>query len=248
MDGRSDQVWWQRFELGRFLNAALFRPVPRDHTESDAAFRRRRRVAAVTAAVGSLLLWLSFQIAPGDSRFYVTTIALALTWTIGSLVSGPLHLGWAHTRSGQRPARPVVQSLALGAFAVGLFSAGALVVAQIPPLRMSVDDVLDHARFGSLPVVALITLMNGLAEELFFRGALFAAIGRRHPVLISTFLYALTTVFSLNVMLVFAAAVLGALVGLQRRVTGGILGPMITHVTWSMSMLFILPSLISAMA
>jgi len=247
VDGRG-AGWWQRFELWRFLDAALVRRVPRDHTESDAAFRRRRLVAAATAALGAVLIWASFRIAPGDPRFYATTIALALTWTVGSFASGPLHLGWANTRRGHRLARPVVQSLALGAFAVGVFSAGALVVAQVPLLRDSVNDVLDHARFGSLPVVAVITLMNGMAEELFFRGSLFAAIGRRHPVTISTLLYALTTVFSLNGMLVFAAALLGVLVGLQRRVTGGILGPMITHVTWSMSMLVILPPLISAMS
>lgn len=244
---RVAEQWWHRAELGRFLDAALVRPVPRDHTESDDAFRRRRWVAAVTAAAGSVLLWASFRLEPGDRRFYLTTVALALVWVVGSLASGPLHLGWANTRRGHRLARPVVQSLALGVLAVGLFTAGALIVARLPLLRNSVNDVLDHARFGSLPVVAAITLINGLAEELFFRGALFAAIGRRHPVAISTALYTLTTVFSLNLMLVVAAAVLGVVVGLQRRVTGGVLGPMITHVTWSLSMLLILPPLITAL-
>ena len=46
-------------------------------------------------------------------------------------------------------------------------------------------------------------------------------------------------------MLVFAAVVLGLLVGLQRRVTGGVLGPMLVHVTWSLSMLFLLPVLVT---
>ena len=59
--------------------------------------------------------------------------------------------------------------------------------------------------------------------------------------LISTLLYALTTVVSASVMLVLAVAVLGTLVGLQRRVTGGVLGPIITHLTWSLGMLFLLP-------
>jgi membrane protease YdiL (CAAX protease family) len=91
-----------------------------------------------------------------------------------------------------------MQSLALGALAVGLFSAGAVAVAQVPELRAAVDSVLDHARFSSLPVVAVITLVNGLAEEMFFRGALYAAIGVQWPVLISTGLYGLTTVASGN--------------------------------------------------
>jgi membrane protease YdiL (CAAX protease family) len=44
-------------------------------------------------------------------------------------------------------------------------------------------------------------------------------------------------------MLGFAAVVLGAVVGLQRRASGGILAPILTHVTWSLSMLFALPVL-----
>jgi uncharacterized protein len=34
---------------------------------------------------------------------------------------------------------------------------------------------------------------------------------------------------------------LGLVVGLQRRASGGILGPILTHCTWSLSMLFLLP-------
>jgi len=37
-------------------------------------------------------------------------------------------------------------------------------------------------------------------------------------------------------------AVLGAVVGLQRRVTGGVLGPIITHVTWLTGMVLLLPA------
>ena len=57
-------------------------------------------------------------------------------------------------------------------------------------------------------------------------------------------LYALTTVAGGNIMLVFAALVLGLLVGLQRRVTGGVLAPMVTHCTWSLGMLLVLPTLL----
>ena len=35
-------------------------------------------------------------------------------------------------------------------------------------------------------------------------------------------------------------------VGLQRRVTGGILGPTITHSVWSLGMLFLLPPALAA--
>lgn len=233
-------------ELRHFLHAALIRPVPRDHRESTAEFRRRRIVCALTLVVGAVVLGFGLSVTPGDPIFLLLTGVLALVWTVGAMLSGPLHLGRAWTRDG-RQARPVVQSLALGLLAVVVFCAGAVLVAQVPLLRDAVDAVLDHARSAPLLLIAVITLVNGLAEELFFRGALYAAVGGRQ-VLITTALYALVTVATGNVMLVFAAVVLGLIVGAQRRVTGGVLGPMITHVIWSLSMLFILPPLLAALS
>jgi uncharacterized protein len=62
-------------------------------------------------------------------------------------------------------------------------------------------------------------------------------------VLISTVIYSLATVAGGNPVLVFAAAVLGTVVGLQRRAGGGVLAPILTHLTWSSAMLFALPPL-----
>lgn len=228
-------------ELSRFVRAALVEPVPRDHTESDAAFRRRRLVAVITLVVGAAVLGWALRITPGDPLFYVGTIALAVVWTVGAFASGKLHLGRAHTRSGAADGRAVVQSLALGTVLLLTFLIGALVVARIPLLREPVDGLLAHAALGSLPVVAVITAVNGIAEELYFRGALYAGIGRRHAVAITTLVYAVVTAASGVPLLVLAAALLGLVVGLQRRVTGGILGPIITHLTWSLGMLFLLP-------
>ncbi len=231
-------------ELDRFLRASLFTPVPRDHWESDTAIRRRRVVCTLTLAAGAVLLGMSLSLPPGDDRFYVYMVLVAAIWTVGSFASGKLYVGQAHTRRGDRLAVPVVQSLALATLLLVVFLAGAVLVAQMPLLRGYVNDVLDYARFGSLSIVAVITLVNGLAEELFFRGAVFSAVPLRHQILISTLLYMLVTVATGNVMLVFAAAVLGTVVGLQRRVTGGVLAPMITHVVWSCGMLFLLPPLL----
>jgi uncharacterized protein len=232
--------------LHRFVDSTLVSPVERDHRLPDHLFRRRRAVVALTLAVGTALLALSLATTPGDPAFYALTFALAATWTLGALLSGPLHLG--RVRVGPRLKRPVLQPILVGLAAVAVFTVGALLVAQVPALSSSVDAVLDHARFGSLPLIAVITLVNGVAEELFFRGALYAAIGVRHPVLVSTALYALITVATGNVMLVFAATVLGLLVGLERRVSGGVLAPILTHVTWSTGMLLILPPLMAALA
>ena len=232
-------------EVRDFVRAALVEPVARDHTESDAAFRRRRLVALVTLLVGAVVLGVALRIRPGDPMFYVATLGLAGVWAVGALASGPLHLGRAHTRAGGADARPIVQSLALGALLLALFLVGAVVVAQVPALRDPVEHLLDHARLGSLALVAVLTAVNAVAEELYFRGALYSAVGRRHAVAITTVVYALTTVGAGIPLLVLAAGLLGLLTALQRRVTGGILGPVVTHLTWSLGMLFLLPVVLS---
>lgn len=84
-------------------------------------------------------------------------------------------------------------------------------------------------------------MVNGVAEELFFRGALYSALGRFYPVLISTVLYSVSILATGNPMLAFAGLVLGTVCGLQRRATGGVLAPMLTHLVWGLMMVLALP-------
>ena len=235
--------------IGRALGIVrpvLIEKVERDHRQSDKAFLRRRIVVAITLAVGATLLGLSFSVEQGDPAFYPLTFALAVTWTLGSLLSGPLHLG--HILLGGRLRRPIVTPIAVGLLLAALFVLGALLVRTIPSLVRLTEDVLGYARLGNLWIIVLIALINGVAEELFFRGALFAAIGVGHAVLVSTVIYASTTIAGGNPLLVFAAAVLGTVVALQRRASGGILAPILTHLTWSLTMLFVLPPLFGGAA
>ena len=228
------------------VRPVLIDKVERDHRQSDAAFLRRRIVVAITLALGATLLGLSFSVRQGDPTFYPLTFGLAATWTLGSVLSGPLHLGHIHLAGRLR--RPTITPIAVGLLLAAIFVLGALIIRTIPSLVRLAEDVLGYARLGNLWVICVITLVNGIAEELFFRGALFAAIGVRHAVLISTVLYVLATVAGGNLVLVFTAAVLGTVVGLERRASGGILAPILTHVTWSLSMLFVLPPLFAAAA
>ncbi len=209
--------------------------------ETDAVRRRRRVVVALTLVVGAVLLGLSLAARPGDPRFYYLTFALAAVWVVGSLASGPLHLGRLLFRGRRR--RPIASPIAVGLAIAAVFVLGALIVREIDPLRDIVVRVLDHASEGSLPLVVAITIVNGVAEEMFFRGALFAAVGRRRAVLVSSVAYVLATVATGNVMLVFAAVLLSPVLGLQRRSTGGVLAPVLTHITWSTVMVLSLPAL-----
>jgi len=231
--------WLSRLAQG--VRTALIDRVPRDHHQPDSEFRRRRLVAGVFLAAGAVLLGLSLAVRPGDDAFYWLGLAVAATWAVGGILSGPLHLGYLPLRGS--PRRPVLTGLVVGAAAGAVFLVGGLVVREIPPLHVYVTDVLAHAQQGSPWLIPLVTLVNGVTEEVFFRGALYAAIGRRYPVVLSTVVYAAATLATRNPMLVFAALTLGLVLGLQRRASGGILAPVITHVTWSAMMLYLLPPL-----
>jgi membrane protease YdiL (CAAX protease family) len=227
----------------RAVGPSLIDQVERNHHQTDREFRRRRIVVAVTLVAGAALLGVSLSVRPGDDIFYLLTVLVALTWVAGALLSGPLHLGRIPFRDRLR--RPVVTPIVTGAVLGAIFVAGSLIVRELPPLRELVNSVLAHARYGAIVPIVAITVLNGIAEEVFFRGALFAAIGRRHAVLISTAIYAAATIATGNPMLVFAAVLLGLVLGLQRRASGGILAPILTHITWSTTMVLVLPALIS---
>jgi hypothetical protein len=113
----------------------------------------------------------------------------------------------------------------------------------VPLLDAAIVGVMRFARQGSTPLVVLTTCANGVAEELFFRGALYTAVGGRHPVAKATAAYTAVTAATRNPALTIAGALMGTLFGLQRRATGGVQAPIITHVTWSALMLRYMPPL-----
>jgi hypothetical protein len=92
-------------------------------------------------------------------------------------------------------------------------------------------------------LVLATVLGTGAAEEVFFRGACYDALADRQPVLASTAAYALVTCVTGNPALVIASVPMGALFALQRQVTGGIQAPVVTHLTWSTLMMWLLPPL-----
>ena len=194
---------------------------------------------AVTA-VGAGLLGVSLSSPPGTPRFYGLTLSTAATWIVGGLASGPLHRGWSDTPEPRRlVAAPVM--LAVGTFPA--FYGCALVARRIPSLNREICRVLRYAHEGNPRSVLATTLLSGAAEEIFFRGAVYAAAGTGRPVAVSTAVYVLSTSATRNPALVLAAGVAGAVFGLQRRATGGLQASMLTHLTWSALTLRFLPPL-----
>ena len=228
-------------QLQAWVRRALWDVVPRDHRQAPRELRRRQLVTIGFVVLGAVVLGFSLRLDPGSRWFYPAALALAGVWTVGAFVSGPLHLGRISFR--ERASRPVFTPILVGLLLAGVFVAGAFLVRTLDflsGLEGQVVHITDFADQGSVPILAVITAVNGIAEELFFRGAAYASI-TVHPVLWTTVAYGVATLATGNVMLAFAATLLGLVVGLERRASGGILAPILTHCTWSLTMLFALP-------
>lgn len=210
------------------------------HEESEAVRRRRRRVVLSTSVLGAGLLGVGLSTRPGSKAFYATTLSTAAVYAVGGVASGPLHLGWVELQD-RTVRRPVIVPIATGAAAFGVFYVGAHISKLIPPLSRAVASVLQFADEGEDRLVLTTTLANGMAEEIFFRGAVYAALEGRHPVAGTTAVYMLSTVSTRNPALVLAAGAMGTLWALQRRASSGLQAPALTHLTWSTLMLKYLP-------
>ncbi len=211
------------------------------HNEPPGVVRRRRIVVAITLVVGAAVLGFSLRRHPGESSFYWLMLALAVVWFAGAFISGPLHLGGICWRG--RNQRPVISGITIGLLIGGVFVLGGLIAREIPAVAALITRVLQFAHQGSFLLVVVITVVNGMAEEVFFRGALYTALGRYQPVVISTILYAGAAMASGNPMLGFAAIVLGTVCALERRASGGVLAPVLTHFVWGLIMVLALPPL-----
>jgi hypothetical protein len=115
------------------VRPVLIDKVERDHWQPDEAFVRRRIVVGITLAVGATLLGCrspydrAVGLLPADLR-------AGSNLDIGSLLSGPLHLGhpaWRHA------AAPDHHTHRGGLLLAALFVLGAFVIRTIPALRAS---------------------------------------------------------------------------------------------------------------
>lgn len=238
------RAWWQtaRSQLKGRLPMPITHVAPVERADSAAATARRRRVVGATSLLGTGLLGLSLSTKPGSNQFYGLTAAVAVTWTAGGLLSGPLHLGWIQSRD-RRLRRPILTPVATGVGAFAFFYGCALVARRVPVLDRAIGNVLAFAEEGNSPLVVATTLANGVGEELFFRGAIYAALDGDQAVVVSTAVYTLATASTRNPALMLAAGVMGTLFSMQRRASGGLQAPVLTHLTWSTLMVRYLPPL-----
>jgi len=209
--------------------------------EPGPARRRRQRVIVTTLVVGTAVLGATLAAPRGSLAFTLLGFLVAGVWLAGSAMAGPVPPG-----PSRGTPRDVMVAVVLGGVAFGAFVAASLVARRIPALDGAVDSVLSKAQAGPTALVLVIAIVNAVAEEIFFRGALLTAlpsatVGIRRAALV-TAVYILVTAASLNVALVLAAGVMGTLLMIERLATGGTLAPALTHVTWSILMILAFPT------
>lgn len=198
----------------------------------------RRWTAAAVVVIGGAVLSVALRLPRGSTEFVVASIVLAVVWATPTVLFGP---------SGGRGRTGTVGDLALGA-AVGaamyvVFVAGQFVAQRISWLDGPVQHLLDKADAGSTIVIVAVALVNGVAEELFFRGSLVDALGPTRPAahVLSFVVYVGVTALVGNTALTLAAIVMGAVLAGERWVTRALFAPIATHVVWSFLVIVALP-------
>lgn len=214
-------------------------------SETRAGLVRRRWTTGVAGLGATTLLGLSLSAEPGSPRFYRLSLGSAGVYTAGGLAAGLIPLD-AHGDDPAARRRCVLRAVGVGAGTFVVFYLIALVARYIPILDRAIRNILGYAHHGAMPLVLMSALTSGAAEEVYFRGAVYGVVENGHgfrPVAWSTGMYALATCATRNPALVLASIVMGALFALQRRASGGVLAPMVSHLVWSTLMLRFLPPL-----
>lgn len=205
----------------------------------------RRRVIIATGIAGAGLLGASLSSPPGSRRFYLLATGLAGTWTAGALGSGAVPFG-RPDRQRQQRGNGLAVAVLTGAAAFGGCYGAARIARHVPALDRAIRGALHYECHGSTPLVVLIASANAVAEETFFRGALWALVADSHPVATTTLAYIAATATTGNPALILAGAATSVLFGLQRRASGSPLSSALSHLTWSLLMLRYLPPVFCA--
>lgn len=188
---------------------------------------------------GATLLRRSLSATTDSGRFYVLTAGLAGTWTAGALLTTAVPVWPAGRRSlAVEVARPALT----GATTFALFYAAAAIARRHPFAHRAIASVLRYVDEGTTPAVLLTASVNAVAEELFFRGALWEAAGE-DPIAGTVIAYSAVTAAAGNPALTIGAAITGVIFGRERARSGCVAAPVIAHLTWSALMLTCLPPL-----
>jgi membrane protease YdiL (CAAX protease family) len=199
---------------------------------------RRPAVLAVTVVAGAGLLWATFHTTRGEAPFWLAGFALAAVWIGGAMAMGGVGVG-------RTDAVTLVPAALGGAVAFVAFYVAYRLLRDVAVLGGALHRVSGTAASAHLGALVALAIVNSVAEEMFFRGALVDAVATRsrsraaswRGLAVSVAVYAVVTAASGNVALVIAAAVMGALFALLRWWGDGVAAPILCHAVWSTLML-----------
>jgi CAAX protease family protein len=196
----------------------------------------RPGIIAAAGLGGAGLVRASLSADPGSAQFYQLTAGLAATWTGAALTAGSPAAG--RVRPGQ-----LVRPVLTGAATFGLFYGIARVARHWPVLDQAIRSVLRYVDEGSTVPVLIAAGVNAVAEELFFRGAVWELTGGARPLVATTAACTASTAATGNLALVLGGAATSVVFGAERARSGGVVAPAVAHVTWSLLTLTALPPL-----
>jgi membrane protease YdiL (CAAX protease family) len=196
--------------------------------------RRRSGLAlAVTVVVAAVVTGRLFDAPPGAARAGRLAYVLAAVLVAGALLSG------GPPQPHRSEARPFFVPALRGVALFAVFVVLGWLSVLFPPVHHGVRTLLRYADARPFWPTALAAATAGVAEEVFYRGAVFEKA--RLPLVTATLAHAVTTLPAGNLALTLSTFVLGSVLGHSRRRTGGWWAPALTHAVWSVLVVAWLP-------
>ena len=187
---------------------------------------------SLAVAVGTLAFGAALALRTVLDPWLVTGAAAAISALVAAWALGRARLAPLFTTDVRRVGRATLVGVGLViATHLAFRAAASLVGAHVAHLYASIDVATPRVARAAL------TLGVVFAEELVWRGCAVAIGG---PVL-AVALYALPQLAGGEWILVTAALGLGALFDFQRRRTGTLVEPLITHAIWSVAIFVVVP-------
>ena len=211
------------------------------HHEPPAVVRRRRIVVAIVLVIGACCSGSRWPTS-GRHVFYWLTLALAAVWALGALRVGsaaPRYVRFSrpqpapgHHRHHHRScARRRVRGRRAGG---PRDPAGA---------RLHRPRCSSSPHTGSLLLVVFITLINGSPRRCSSAARCTPRSAGTIPAHFDGHLHRRDGVHAATRCSASPAIILGAVCAFERRATGGVLAPMLTHFVWGLIMVLALPPL-----
>jgi membrane protease YdiL (CAAX protease family) len=206
--------------------------------------RVRRQSASQWLSVLLTTIALGWALVPGQAHgLWANTAIAAAIGVLAALSSAGELLRAQRSPSTCSVLRGVLAGVVMALATHALYP---MAVSLLPAIGSEAEVLYSRldgppGRFAALPIVALVVA----AEELVWRGIAYSwleqRLGRALAVLCATVIYALPQLASGSWLLPVLALGCGAIWTLQRALSGTLLLPYATHLTWSLLVMVLFP-------